>query len=479
MANVLRSGIVTQTTADGVWCEIPEIAPHQEFGPMEIGPFELSEGDRVLICQMSGMTEDFVVICPLVLTHTDPIIPTIPPIPPFPPTNSFYVLYYENTAARTAASLTLVSGLTTWLDDEHRLEIYTDEGTPHWEQFIGFNASGQAVNPAGYKLAFGNTAPTAVLDVTSTASTDPVVNSNTAADTITNKRFTLLTSGKMSWGAGSGATDATFQRISAGGLRLDTILGINADPLSTAQLYIEHDTASKRGLKIKNTGSSGALSALFSEVPSATAAAELLGAFITGESNTRFSIDHSGLISWGSGSASLDTNLYRSAANVLKTDDSLIVAADLTVSGNAVITGTFSRPGILVDFGTPSIATGGSPTILTPSTAPKNNYGMWTSGTNITIPKNGEYEIGGVLRFASQATTVGIRHFRITLNGADEMLFACPTTTQQNSTNTIASGVHHGVYSSGDVITIGTFQNSGASLNLVTGSRAWVRMMEG
>ena len=50
-----------------------------------------------------------------------------------------------------------------------------------------------------------------------------------------------------------------------------------------------------------------------------------------------FTIDAGGKLNWSSGSATADTNLYRSAANVLKTDDSLDVASNLTISGTTVL----------------------------------------------------------------------------------------------------------------------------------------------
>jgi hypothetical protein len=50
-----------------------------------------------------------------------------------------------------------------------------------------------------------------------------------------------------------------------------------------------------------------------------------------------FRIDAGGKINWSSGSATADTNLYRSAANVLKTDDSFDVASNLTISGTTVL----------------------------------------------------------------------------------------------------------------------------------------------
>lgn len=54
---------------------------------------------------------------------------------------------------------------------------------------------------------------------------------------------------------------------------------------------------------------------------------------VTGDSNDRMSMDASGKVTWGSGAGAGDTNLYRSAVDTLKTDDSLIVAGSLTVSG--------------------------------------------------------------------------------------------------------------------------------------------------
>ncbi|OEJ24297.1 hypothetical protein AS594_07140 [Streptomyces agglomeratus] len=55
---------------------------------------------------------------------------------------------------------------------------------------------------------------------------------------------------------------------------------------------------------------------------------------VTGDTQSRLDIQADGAISWGAGGASApDTTLYRSAANTLKTDDSLVVTGDLTVSG--------------------------------------------------------------------------------------------------------------------------------------------------
>lgn len=53
----------------------------------------------------------------------------------------------------------------------------------------------------------------------------------------------------------------------------------------------------------------------------------------SGETVVRWSARGDGQLSWGSGAATQDTTLYRSAADVLKTDDKLHVALELEVDG--------------------------------------------------------------------------------------------------------------------------------------------------
>ena len=64
-----------------------------------------------------------------------------------------------------------------------------------------------------------------------------------------------------------------------------------------------------------------------------TSTAQALGISVTGDSVNRYGVDPTGKITWGSGSASRDTNLYRSAVGVLKTDDTLTVGNGLDVTG--------------------------------------------------------------------------------------------------------------------------------------------------
>jgi hypothetical protein len=53
-------------------------------------------------------------------------------------------------------------------------------------------------------------------------------------------------------------------------------------------------------------------------------------------------------ILFGTGNASYDTNLYRSAAGTLRTDDDMIVAGNLTIVGNLTALGTYSRLDTLI-----------------------------------------------------------------------------------------------------------------------------------
>ncbi|MBT72951.1 MAG: hypothetical protein CMQ15_13105 [Gammaproteobacteria bacterium] len=59
----------------------------------------------------------------------------------------------------------------------------------------------------------------------------------------------------------------------------------------------------------------------------ASASSEAIRTKVAGDSAARMSVDAGGKITWGSGSASGDVTLYRSAANILKTDDTLEAAS--------------------------------------------------------------------------------------------------------------------------------------------------------
>lgn len=60
----------------------------------------------------------------------------------------------------------------------------------------------------------------------------------------------------------------------------------------------------------------------------------------SGDADNRFGLNNDGKMLWGNGTLPADTNLYRSAADTLKTDDSLEVGGTLKVGGVAVTPGS-------------------------------------------------------------------------------------------------------------------------------------------
>lgn len=69
-----------------------------------------------------------------------------------------------------------------------------------------------------------------------------------------------------------------------------------------------------------------------------------------GDAQNKFTLSETGAVTWGpGGSTAGDTNLYRNAANELKTDDALVVAGNLTCSGS-ILSPTLVTPAL----GTPA-----------------------------------------------------------------------------------------------------------------------------
>jgi hypothetical protein len=121
------------------------------------------------------------------------------------------------------------------------------------------------------------------MDVQRSSSTSAILQGKVTGDT--QQRVAVDAAGSIGWGGGSGAADITLSRGGAGFLLTNG--------------YI-------RSLQ-------------------ASALASFVGG-LTGDSVNRSAIYTDGKIEWGSGSATRDTNLYRSAADTLKTDDTFIAA---------------------------------------------------------------------------------------------------------------------------------------------------------
>lgn len=186
----------------------------------------------------------------------------------------------------------------------------------------------------------------------------------------TNYRISLRASGSMVWGDGTNSPDLTFYRSAAGILNSSGQLASDAPaPLAASHLtrkdYVD-GPQTITGLKLYSgaavstdvihtkvaaePGSRFALrasgqmlwtdgtnvadvdlyrdgagvlatSGIFRSYRSAPAG-NAFSARVTGDANSRWYVNADGANWWGAGTAVADTNLYRSAANALKTDDS-------------------------------------------------------------------------------------------------------------------------------------------------------------
>lgn len=156
------------------------------------------------------------------------------------------------------------------------------------------------------------------------------ISSNTNGDT--NARFALSANGTVNWGPGNATTDTNLYRASAGQLQTDNALAV----LGT--------------ISSPKTGDVQAYTAVYSGANTTQAAYNYTGAGttsryadlkITGDSSSRLAVFADGTMSWGPGSASRDTNLYRSAVNTLKTDNSLVVGTNLSVIGIGAVASAY------------------------------------------------------------------------------------------------------------------------------------------
>lgn len=120
---------------------------------------------------------------------------------------------------------------------------------------------------------------------------------------------------------------------------------------------------------------------------------ELIKSYVSGDTVPRFNLNSDGTIEWGSGSGAVDVNLYRSAADMLKTDDSL------TVGGNLTITGTITATGGAVNA---PIAAGSALTLTNAAHSGKTILLDTAAGSTVTLPA----ATGSGARFRFQVKTV-------------------------------------------------------------------------
>jgi hypothetical protein len=328
----LYRATVVRVDSTGAYVEVPALGEGGEWGPLELLDIPLSVGDPVLVGTINDVMEDLALLGKLVEEVPDP------PVVYSPPTNGQYVLYYENAAARNAAIPSPTSGVTTWLDDEQRLEIYTDEGTPGWTQVYAFK-SGVLSLPTASKIGVGVSAPGSTVDSAVAAATTGFLAASQTGDG--QKRLTVDHNGLFQWSSGSAGADVTMQRYATNpGLRVTPRLGVGGDPVAAAT-YTSIQSVDRVGYFSWNTQNALHALAHFYAEENTNTGSRLLASYVTADTQPRFSVNIAGKVEWGAGAASVvDTNLYRNAADELKTDDNLTVGGNQTVTGNLSVVGT-------------------------------------------------------------------------------------------------------------------------------------------
>jgi hypothetical protein len=126
---------------------------------------------------------------------------------------------------------------------------------------------------------------------------------------------------------------------------------------------------------------------------------------------------------------------------------------------------------------TATAITNNSITTVSWTSALKNEHSMWVSGSDITIPYAGVYVVHAVVRWASQATVVGMRQVRINVGGSEQNYYALAPTTALNATNVVTALSHPMSMNAADTITISVYQNSGGSLDIIGPTRVLVSMV--
>ncbi len=142
--------------------------------------------------------------------------------------------------------------------------------------------------------------------------------------------------GKLGLGvAPSAKLSFATSTVAAGGIDFggDTNLYRSAaDTLKTDDSFVAGSLSTAGGLSVTGASLLGVVSSTV-----ATSGTASYGTSVTGDTQFRVVTEGSGKITWGSGSVAGDTNLYRSAADTLKTDDALIVAGAASFNGDVAI----------------------------------------------------------------------------------------------------------------------------------------------
>lgn len=180
-------------------------------------------------------------------------------------------------------------------------------------------------------------------------------------------RIAVKASGNLELGSGGGARDVTLYRSAAGILNsTGQFASDSATPSAASHLTRKDYVDGLDAANVKLTGTQTVAGAktfsgagIFSSTLTVTSTATMNGqtvvndlvkstraaasdsayeSRVTSDANARWFSQSDGKNWWGPGNAAVDTNLYRSAADTLKTDDNFVVGGNLTITGDIINT---------------------------------------------------------------------------------------------------------------------------------------------
>jgi hypothetical protein len=229
-------------------------------------------------------------------------------------------------------------------------------------------------------------------------------------------RFYIDSNGKHYWGSGAAAYDTDLYRLSSDNLKTDNNMTVSGSLTiaSSSVIINSSDTvlnyASSTGgiLQVKNTTS--APSAPSAQYIAAAAADKTLGIEVSGDADFRFTVDSNGKHSWGSGSAAVDTDLYRASTGVLQTDETFNAVTAVQVNGTAL-------PALVATTGVGGFALqNATPTILSWTTPNDGNMHRYTVFGVLYVTSA---QTGGVIQSESALPSGAATLFRTVVAGAN------------------------------------------------------------
>lgn len=109
-------------------------------------------------------------------------------------------------------------------------------------------------------------------------------------------------------------------------------LVVRSDNTGAVVAYIEGNTTITGDLDVDGAFTPGSLA-----LTGAASSTDVLTSKVTGDAVSRFVLNAGGGMDLGNGTDAVDTNLYRTDANILRTDDSLQVGTNLSVTGTSAL----------------------------------------------------------------------------------------------------------------------------------------------